>query len=85
MTDLVKWSVYVCANEKSDVDDWEILHDVDFVEWKSDVCPELDDVDVNVSESGDGNVEVVVGQGLEVEDDLELVEVLELVVVQPVE
>ena len=55
------------------------------MEWKSDVCPELDDVDVNVSESGDGNVEVVVGQGLEVEDDLELVEVLELVVVQPVE
>ena len=72
-------------NERSDVDGWAILHDVDFVEWTSDVCPELDEVDVNVSESGDGSVEVVVDQGLVVEDDLELVEVLELVVVQPVE
>ena len=38
-----------------------------------------------MNESGDGNVEVVVDQGLELEDDLELVEVLELVVVEPVE
>jgi hypothetical protein len=38
-----------------------------------------------VNESGDGNVEVVVDQGLELEDDLELMEVLELVVVEPVE
>ena len=50
-----------------------------------DVCAELNDADENVNESGDGNVEVVVNQGLELEDDLESVEELELVVVEPVE